>query len=170
MRTEKKIAFVVMGVSGVGKTTIGQMLATATGLPFFDGDHFHPQANIEKMAAGVPLTDADRQGWLLQLHQLLQAQLQVRGCVLACSALKQQYRDVLNDGLSEAVVFVYLQGSYEEVLQRLQQRKGHFMQASLLQSQFEALEPPTKAITVAITKTPEAIVQAIITQIATIFQ
>ncbi|MFC4231554.1 gluconokinase [Parasediminibacterium paludis] len=163
MHTEKKIAFVVLGVSGVGKTTIGQMLAAATSLPFFDGDDFHPQANIDKMAAGVPLTDADRQGWLLQLHQLLQAQLQLKGCVLACSALKQQYRDVLNNGLGNAVVFVYLQGSYEEVLQRLQQRKGHFMHTSLLQSQFDALEPPTDAITVAITKTPEAIVQDILT-------
>jgi len=170
MRTEKKIAIVVMGVSGVGKTTIGQMLSAAIGLPFFDGDDFHPQANIDKMAAGVPLTDADRQGWLMQLHQLLQAQLQLQGCVVACSALKQQYRDVLNNGLGDAVVFVYLQGSYEEVLQRLEQRKGHFMQASLLQSQFDALEPPTNAITVAITNTPEAIVEAIITQVAATFQ
>jgi carbohydrate kinase (thermoresistant glucokinase family) len=161
MRTEKKIALVVMGVSGVGKTTIGQMLATATSLPFFDGDDFHPQTNIDKMAAGVPLTDADRQGWLLQLHQLLQAQLLLQGCVIACSALKQQYRDVLNNGLSDTVRFVYLQGSYEEVLQRLQQRKGHFMQAGLLQSQFDALEPPTDAIVVSITKTPEAIVEEI---------
>jgi carbohydrate kinase (thermoresistant glucokinase family) len=169
MRIEKKIAFVVMGVSGVGKTTIGQMLATATGLPFFDGDDFHPQANIDKMAVGVPLTDADRQGWLLQLHQLLQAQLQLQGCVIACSALKQQYRDVLSSGLGDAMVFVYLQGSYEEVWQRLQQRTGHFMQASLLQSQFDALEPPTDAITVAITNTPEAIVKAILLQVATKF-
>lgn len=161
MRTEKKIALVVMGVSGVGKTTIGQMLATATSLPFFDGDDFHPQTNIDKMAAGVPLTDADRQGWLLQLHQLLQTQLLLQGCVIACSALKQQYRDVLNNDLGDAVRFVYLQGSYEEVLQRLQQRKGHFMQAGLLQSQFDALEPPTDAIVVPITKTPEAIVEEI---------
>ncbi len=161
MRTEKKIAIVVMGVSGVGKTTIGQMLATATSLPFFDGDDFHPQANINKMAAGVPLTDADRQGWLLQLHQLLQAQLLLQGCVIACSALKQQYRDVLNNDLGDAVVFVYLQGSYDEVLQRLQQRKGHFMQAGLLQSQFETLEPPVEAIVVSITRTPEAIVEEI---------
>jgi carbohydrate kinase (thermoresistant glucokinase family) len=161
MRTEKKIAIVVMGVSGVGKTTIGQMLAAATSLPFFDGDDFHPQANIDKMAAGVPLNDADRQGWLLQLHQLLQAQLLLQGCVIACSALKQQYRGVLNNGLGDAVVFVYLQGSYEEVLQRLEQRKGHFMQAGLLQSQFDALEPPTDAIVVSITKTPKVIVEEI---------
>ena len=165
MHTQKKIAIVVMGVSGVGKTTIGQMLATATSLPFFDGDDFHPQANVDKMAAGMPLTDADRQGWLLQLHQLLQAQLQLQGCVLACSALKQQYRDVLSNGLGDAVVFVYLQGTYNEVLQRLQQRKGHFMQAGLLQSQFDALEPPTNAIEVSITKTPEAIVQDITTHL-----
>jgi carbohydrate kinase (thermoresistant glucokinase family) len=162
MCIEKKIAFVVMGVSGVGKTTIGQMLATATGLPFFDGDDFHPQANIDKMAAGVPLTDADRQGWLLQLHQLLQTQLLLQGCVVACSALKQQYRDVLSNGIGNAVVFVYLQGSYEEVMQRLQQRKAHFMQSGLLRSQFDALEPPTNAIVVSITKTPEAIVQDIL--------
>lgn len=170
MRTEKKIAIVVMGVSGVGKTTIGQMLAAATGLPFFDGDDFHPQANIDKMAAGMPLTDADRQGWLKTLHQLLQAQLLLHGCVVACSALKQQYRDVLNNGLGDAVVFVYLQGSHEEVLQRLEQRKGHFMQTSLLQSQFDALEPPLDAITVAITNKTEAIVQAIMTQVATNFK
>lgn len=166
MRTGKKIAIVVMSVSGVGKTTIGQMLATATGLPFFDGDDFHPQANIDKMAAGVPLTDADRQGWLWQLHQLLQAQLLLHGCVIACSALKQQYRDVLNNGLGDAVVFVYLQGSYDEVLQRLQQRQGHFMQAGLLQSQYDALEPPIDAIVVSITKTPEAIVEDIVSQLA----
>lgn len=162
MRTEKKIAIVVMGVSGVGKTTIGQMLSAATGLPFFDGDNFHPQANIDKMAAGMPLTNADRQGWLKTLHQLLKAQLQQQGCVVACSALKQQYRDVLSNGLGDKVVFVYLQGSYEAVLQRLEQRKGHFMQASLLQSQFDTLEPPTNAIEVSITKTPEAIVQYIL--------
>lgn len=162
MPIEKKIVFVVMGVSGVGKTTIGQMLSAATGLPFFDGDNFHPQANIDKMAAGVPLTDADRQGWLKTLHQLLKAQLQQQGCVVACSALKQQYRDVLSNGLGDAVVFVYLQGSYEAIQQRLQQRKGHFMQASLLQSQFDTLEPPIDAIEVSISKTPEAIVQDIL--------
>ncbi len=162
MSQQKNVAIVIMGVSGVGKTTIGKLLASATLIPFFDGDDFHPQANINKMAAGIALNDADRQGWLLKLHQLIQAQLLESGCIVACSALKQQYRDILTNDIKNAVHFVYLQGNYEDVLQHLQQRKGHFMQANLLQSQFETLEIPTDALVVSITKTPEAIVAEIL--------
>lgn len=162
MSQQKNIAIVIMGVSGVGKSTIGALLSNATGIPFFDGDDFHSQANIAKMAAGKPLNDTDRQGWLERLHQLIQAQLLVKGCIIACSALKNNYRNVLSNGLDNLVQYVYLHGSYDEILQRLQQRKGHFMQASLLQSQFETLEVPTDALVVSITKTPETIVAEII--------
>lgn len=135
---------VVMGVSGSGKTTIGQALAKRLGCRFVDGDDFHPPANVEKMRAGVPLEDADRLPWLERLNAELHASLDT---ILACSALKASYRDILFRGIADFQL-VYLRGSLELIGKRLQGRRHRYMPAALLQSQFDALEPPQDAIVV----------------------
>lgn len=148
-----------MGVSGSGKSTIGEQLATATGGTFFDGDDFHPPANVAKMHAGIPLDDADRLPWLQRLRQLIEEQAtKPAPSVIACSALKRTYREILAPGGDPRVHFVYLQGSFELIAARLHARHGHFMPESLLRSQFDALEVPQDALTVDITPPPEAIV------------
>lgn len=155
--------FVVMGVSGSGKTTVGQALAARLACPFYDGDDFHPPANVAKMASGSPLNDADRAPWLARLAELL-AEHGERGetAVLACSALKQRYRDQLR--VSEQVQFVYLAGSFDLIWQRMSERTNHYMKADMLRSQFAALEPPTadEAIHIAIGQEIEAIVDQIL--------
>jgi gluconokinase len=134
---------IVMGVSGCGKTTIAQALATANHWQCFDADNFHSAANKAKMDRDEPLTDADRLPWLQTLHtQILQWLQADRSTVLACSALKRSYRDLLCAN-NPAVRFIYLNGSYELIAERLSQRKDHFAKLGLLQSQFDALEPPT---------------------------
>jgi gluconokinase len=148
---------VVMGVSGSGKTTVGQQLASRLGCTFFDADDFHSQANIDKMSHGVPLTDDDREGWLDSMARVLRDCVEKKqSAVLACSALKQKYRDRLR--VSDDVRFVYLRGSYEQILSRMQQRQ-HFMKPEMLASQFATLEEPKDAIVVDVTLTPEAIVE-----------
>lgn len=133
---------VVMGVSGCGKSTLGQLLASRLSVPFVEGDDLHSPANVAKMAAGHPLTDQDRVGWLQALSQRLQEAVQHdQGVVVACSALKKTYRDVLRQGAPDAL-FVHLQGSPEVLAQRLQQRTAHYMPATLLQSQLAILESP----------------------------
>ncbi len=159
-QTFKHILF-VMGVSGSGKSTIGKLLATALGYPFYDGDDFHPDHNIKKMAAGEPLNDEDRYDWLLALNELAKNHTS-KGAVIACSALKESYRDLLQKGIDTKVHYIYLKGSFEEILERLQQRKDHFMPLELLQSQFEALSPPKNAIVVEIKEQPEKIVDTIL--------
>lgn len=152
---------IIMGVSGSGKSTIGQSLASALGWSFYDGDDFHPAANVEKMANGIALTDADRAGWLAALAQLIsQLNDDEKSGLIACSALKQRYREILQQGLSN-VQFVYLKGSYDLILQRLQARKSHFMRPELLQSQFDAMEEPGQALIVDIDQPPAAIIQQI---------
>ncbi|WOO41631.1 gluconokinase [Rubellicoccus peritrichatus] len=151
---------IIMGVSGSGKSTIGEGLAEATGGEFFDGDDFHPQANIEKMHAGHPLTDEDRLPWLERLRQLIEDQ-EVKGkpTFIACSALKKSYRLILEGDGDPAVKFVFLEGSFALIKERLDTRKGHFMPESLLQSQFDALQAPEDAITADISQTPDAIIK-----------
>ncbi|GAB4262903.1 MAG: gluconokinase [Candidatus Promineifilaceae bacterium] len=133
--------YVVMGVSGCGKTTVGMALAEKLGCPFYDGDDFHPPENVAKMASGRPLNDADRFPWLARLHDLL-AEHVARGetAVLACSALKKKYRDQLRVG--EQVQFIFLDGSFDLIWQRMKKRENHYMKADMLQSQFDTLEPP----------------------------
>ncbi len=135
--------FVVMGVSGCGKTTIGMALADKLGCPFYDGDDFHPPENIAKMSSGIPLDDADRYPWLARLHDLIADHLG-RGetAVLACSALKKKYRDQLREG-NDDVYIIYLKGSLNLIWERMETRQAHYMKAEMLQSQFEALEPPS---------------------------
>ncbi len=134
-----------MGVSGAGKSVVGRQLAAELGWRFADADDFHPQANVKKMRAGVALTDQDREPWLAALHELVRSSEEP--LVLACSALKARYRDVISGDLAD-VSFVFLRGSFEEIKQRLERREGHYMPASLLQSQFDALEEPVGALTV----------------------
>jgi gluconokinase len=142
--------FVVMGVSGCGKSTVAGMLAAHTGGLYLDADDFHPPENKAKMAASIPLTDEDRGPWLDSLNHELKDRSRVEGPVfLACSALRQIYRDRLSAGLP-GLRFVYLKGSPELILQRLQGREGHFMPSALLASQFAALEEPAGAIVVGI--------------------
>ncbi|WP_235537839.1 gluconokinase [Sediminicola sp. YIK13] len=159
-KTSKYVLF-VMGVSGSGKSTIGKLLATALDYPFFDGDNFHPDYNIKKMASGKPLNDKDRYEWLLTLNELAKNHV-AKGAVIACSALKESYRDLLQKNIDTKVHYIYLKGSFEEVLERLQERKGHYMPQELLQSQFEALSPPKNAIVVDIKEQPQKIVDTIL--------
>ena len=133
---------VVMGVSGCGKSTLGRLLAARLSVPFVEGDDLHSVANVAKMAAGQPLTDEDRAGWLQALsHRLHQAMTHDQGLVVACSALKKSYRDLLRQGAAD-VLFVHVQGSPEVLAQRMQQRTSHYMPPTLLQSQLAILEPP----------------------------
>jgi gluconokinase len=156
--------FFVMGVSGCGKSTIGKLLAETLHYPFFDGDDYHLEANVKKMAAGHPLTDEDRMGWLATLNQLARKHSET-GAVITCSALKESYRLLLARQLPERVYFVYLKGSFELIMGRLQERKGHFMPPTLLKSQFEALEPPVSAIQVSIDNRPEEVVSEILAKV-----
>ncbi|MEO7152304.1 MAG: gluconokinase [Burkholderiaceae bacterium] len=129
---------VVMGVSGCGKSALGERLARALGLPFVEGDTLHPPRNIERMARGIALTDADRAGWLDAVAAVLAS---ADGVVVACSALKRRYRDRLRAAAPD-LHFVHLHGAREVLEQRMAARTGHYMPASLLQSQLDALEPP----------------------------
>lgn len=151
---------VVMGVSGSGKTTVGVKLAQELGWPFYDADDFHSAANREKMAQGIPLNDADRAEWLKSLKALIQKHVEEgTSCVLACSALKQRYRDTL--AVNEKVRFAYLRGSFEQIETRMKLRKDHYMPVELLKSQFEALEEPRDAVIVDISHSPDEIIQII---------
>jgi len=140
------IGFIVMGVAGSGKSTVGKALAERLGWDFFDADDFHPPENIAKMAAGIPLDDSDRTPWLAALSEQLFATLAAgRHPVLACSALKESYRKQLLEGKS-GVEVIYLKGSYELLWARLSSRQGHFMKPEMLKSQFGTLEEPQDAL------------------------
>lgn len=133
---------VVMGVSGAGKSTVGTLLAERLGWPFEDGDAFHPPQNVEKMRTGTPLTDEDRWPWLAAIAaRIARARAEGTGVVIACSALKRAYRDVLRDGQAD-VRFLHLTGEPAVIMARQAARQGHYMPASLVASQFAALEPP----------------------------
>lgn len=135
------MVIIICGVTGVGKTTIGQLLAQELGWEFYDADDFHSVENIAKMKGGVPLTDEDRQPWLGKLRELIEQCLVTgKNAVLACSALKKAYRDRLR--VSDGVKFVFLRGNRRKISEHLQHRHGHFMNPALLDSQFEDLEEP----------------------------
>ncbi|WP_178989328.1 NADP-dependent phosphogluconate dehydrogenase [Winogradskyella schleiferi] len=155
-----KVIFII-GVSGSGKSTIGQLLADNLNSPFFDGDDFHPENNIKKMANGQPLNDDDRQDWLETLNELAKQQLANNSCVIVCSALKQKYRDILNRDIESKTKWVHLSGTFNQISKRLQSREGHFMPSELLKSQFDILESPKEAIQIDISLTPENIVKSI---------
>lgn len=152
---------IIMGVSGCGKSLIGRMLADSVGGMFEDADAFHPAENISKMSASIPLTDEDRMPWFAILRARIVAMRDRTPCyVLACSALKQRYRDFLRkDDPAATLVFVHLQGSKDLVRERLNARAGHFMPASLLDSQFAALEEPQDAVRIDIGQAPDQILR-----------
>jgi gluconokinase len=156
---------IVMGVAGSGKTTVGELLAQHLGWSFHDADAFHPPENIAKMTNGIPLTDSDRVPWLAALHDLISTSLkECRPAVLACSALKESYRQTLLEG-NDGVQIVYLKGSYDLLWSRLSLRKDHYMKPQMLQSQFEALEEPSNALTVDVSLPVNEIVQVILKQL-----
>jgi gluconokinase len=159
---------VVMGVSGVGKTTVGKLVAERLGVEFLEGDRYHPPANIAKMQNGEPLTDADRLPWLEILARELAARRAAgKGVLLACSALRRRYRDILRGGHDD-VVFVFLQADPAVIQRRLDERRDHFMPASLLESQLVALEKPgpdENVITVDARQPPEAIVDTVLKEL-----
>jgi 6-phosphogluconate dehydrogenase len=150
-----------MGVSGVGKTTIGTLLSDTTNIPFFDGDDFHPDSNRDKMNAGQSLNDEDRKCWLQDLNALAKNKIPSTGAIIACSALKKSYRAILREGIEAHITFVHLTGSYELIKNRIDNRQNHYMPSSLLKSQFETLESPTKAISFSIELTPDEIVNSV---------
>ena len=154
---------IIWGVAGVGKTTIGELLAQELGWKFYDADDFHSAANIDKMQRGIPLTDEDRQPWLETLRKVIEQSLAENdNAVLACSALKQKYRDRLR--VSEQVKFVFLRGSRDRIAEQLKRRRGHFVDPKLLDSQFADLEEPKPseyAVTVELGDDPPELVQKI---------
>ena len=158
--TSSTIPIIVMGVSGCGKTTVGRALAQRLNATFLDADDFHPVANVAKMRAGMPLNDDDRAPWLATLnHELRTRSLRGEQVVLACSALKKNYRAAISAGLPHAR-WIFLDGSFELIAARMRERPCHYMPESLLRSQFEALERPEDAITISIELSPDEQVDA----------
>ena len=157
--------YLMMGVSGSGKTSVGKALADKLGWDFNDADDYHPAANVVKMAGGTPLDDSDRAPWLASLHELISSSLKVdHPTVLACSALKEKYRQQLLRG-NEGVGFVYLKGSYDLIWSRMAKRTDHYMKPHMLQSLFESLEEPSNAFKMDISLSVEDIVNNIISEI-----
>jgi gluconokinase len=161
--------YVVMGVCGAGKTLIGSTFARELGVEFVEGDALHPPENVKRMAAGIPLTDEDRHGWLLAIaEQIRKAKRAGRGLVISCSALKRKYRDLLRSEGAADVRFVYLAGTRELIAERLANRRGHFMPASLLESQLATLEEPSpheQAWACDISEPPQTIVGKLLTRV-----
>jgi gluconokinase len=154
------VIIVVMGVTGAGKTTVGRLLAQELGWEFADADDFHPESNVEKMRAGIPLNEDDRRPWLERLRaEILRYDGEGRDLVMACSALKKDYRKMLAAG--PGIKFAYLKGSAELIAERLRERRGHFAGEKILAGQFADLEEPDAAVVADIGGTPEEIVRAV---------
>jgi gluconokinase len=154
----------VMGVTGSGKTTVGKLLASRLGWVFLDADDFHPAENIAKMESGVALSDADREPWLAAIHaELLKCAAKNQDAVLACSALKQSYRERLAAGVDLRTC--YLKGTHSEIAARLQSRTGHFAGEAILAGQFADLEEPCDALVLRVSDTPEEIVRHVLQQL-----
>ncbi|UXP32679.1 gluconokinase [Reichenbachiella agarivorans] len=162
MSKETKPIIVVLGVSGSGKSTIGAMLGEAIDVPFYDGDDFHPKANKDKMAAGHPLDDEDREPWLLALARHIETKSKERGAIIACSALKEKYRETLSQYYDGDIIWVYLHGDQKTLAERLSARKGHFFDPKLLANQLEVLEAPAYAWRFDISQAPKQIVAGIV--------
>ena len=156
---------IVMGVSGSGKTTVGRELARALSLPFYDADDFHSGANVEKMRHGTPLTDEDRHSWLAALAAGLNTWDATGGAVLACSALKEKYRAVLQAAVAHSLIWVVLEGDKQLLMARLRARSGHYMKEQLLDSQLSDYESPAYGLHLSIEASPEELVQQILTHL-----
>lgn len=156
--------FIVMGVSGCGKTSVGKLLAEQLGWDFYDVDEFHPPINVKKMADGIPLNDSDRAPWLASLRSLILSSLKGdKPGVLACSALKELYRQqLLKD--NEGIQLIYLKGSYDLIWSRMSARRGHYMKPEMLQSQFETLEEPANALTIDVSTPMDDIISKVLEQ------
>jgi 6-phosphogluconate dehydrogenase len=163
-KNNTKVIF-VMGVSGVGKSTIALLLSKKLNIPYFDGDDFHPKFNVDKMASGQPLNDDDRFGWLNILNNLAKTELKKNSCVIVCSALKEKYREILAKDIESQVKWVHLTGSFDLIYSRINERKNHFMPSHLLKSQFDILETPKNAIDINISLTPDEIVKNIMNKL-----
>ncbi|TYK64268.1 gluconokinase [Colwellia echini] len=157
--------YIVMGVSGCGKSTVGAKLAEQLSVPFYDADDYHFPESIAKMAGGTALTDEDRKPWLNFLAKKIVEWQAAGGCVLACSSLKQVYRDLLSSTTEGSVKFVYLQGDKDLLLSRLTNRESHFMGSTLLESQLQTLEVPLDAITVSVALAVDDIIAHILKKI-----
>lgn len=165
------MVIIVMGVSGSGKSTVGQLLGSRLNLPFWDADHFHPDSNVKKMQSGTPLNDEDRKPWLENLNSNIKEWNRKNGAILACSALKKSYRDVLRNGLNtDEIFFVFLEGTKLLISKRLKKRTGHYMPPELLDSQFAALEEPVHALTCSIEPDPQEVVDQIISNLSEVNQ
>ena len=151
-----------MGVSGSGKSTVGEALASALGIPFYDADDFHPQDNIVKMEQGIPLQDQDRESWLETLSKNLTQWETATGAVLACSALKEMYRTALHSGVNNDMTWGYLYGRSELIKERMAGRKGHYFKPELLDSQLADLEPPQYGLHFNISSSVDHIVKSIL--------
>lgn len=152
----------IMGVSGVGKSTIGEMLAEDLQISFFDGDDFHPESNVKKMTEGIALNDDDRLGWLQSLNDLAKEHVtKKQSCVIVCSALKKSYRDILNADIETKTEWVFLSGDYNLIKNRIDRRINHYMGSKLLQSQFDTLEEPKTAIKLDVTLSKITIIKNI---------
>jgi gluconokinase len=161
MKSNRPLVLIIMGVCGSGKTTVATLFAKKTGAAFYEGDEFHPPENVEKMRRGVPLTDADRAKWLQALRSIIVRSLdEGRFTAITCSALKAAYRELLQGGDSR-VQFVHLTGPRAIIEERLKTRRGHFMPATLLDSQLATLEPPTDALTFSLEKSSKEIATAL---------
>lgn len=166
------LSIIMMGPCGCGKTEIGTLLAKELGVPFLNGDDFHPEENKKKMGSGIPLTDEDRWPWLRRLAGEIRRRKQDTGCCVECSALRRVYREVLREGDPD-LIFVYLRGSKSLLLQRLNDRKGHFMKPGMLDSQLAILEEPGEdenAIAVSIDATPEMIVGQVVASLKKLYK
>lgn len=162
------VVVLILGVSGSGKSTVGRALARALGGTFLEGDDFHPDANVARMAAGIPLTDADREPWLDRLVlELQRRQSEPAPIVLTCSALKKAYREHLRKAVP-GMRMVYLKGCYEQILRRMEERPDHFMKPEMLRSQFTDLEEPRDAVTVDIGQPVETMVPALVKRLGSL--
>lgn len=157
--------YIVMGVSGCGKSTVGKLLGEKLSLPFYDADDYHFPENIKKMENGIPLTDSDRKPWLSLLANNIKQWQSTGGAVLACSALKQIYRDLLSSTTTGVVKYIYLQGDKAVLHARLTSRDAHFMPETLLDSQLQTLEPPREAVVVSIEQNLDEILSGILQNI-----